>query len=175
MELTPVQTRLFYPQQQRHFKRAHCCHFLLLLVIPLTMPFPDNLVQECRAAVALVCRELVHEKKFTGESSLKQKELMEKMFHGTGTHSSHLDQFVDGKGQFAEFHVSHAMENDLKGNEERGSRTSGAMLELKELFHWRNDTRCCVHESGFSRDKITKNGTGESAKLIDPRILDDRA
>lgn len=139
------------------------------------MPFPDNLVQECRVTVALVCRELVYEKKSTGESSLKQKELMEKTFHGTATYSSHLDEFIDGKGQFSECFVSHVMENNREGNEERGSRTSGVMLELKELFHRRSDARYCVHECGFSRDKIAKNGTGEGAKLIDARILDDRA
>jgi hypothetical protein len=135
------------------------------------MSLPDYLVQEIRATVAVVCREMVMTKKADGASSAKQEETMMKAFHGSAGYASVLTQLIDGKQPFDSLFDRQEIENNREGNEFRSG--SGAMLELKELFHRKSDERFIVHERGFTRDVIAlSKGKQWSGRNINDKALD---
>ena len=91
----------------------------------------DYLIQELRCtAAAVVCRELVFERKADGADSERQMLLQEKACHGSEGHESVLHQLMCGKGKFQEMFLRLDIDNCREGNE---LRRDGAMLELKSF------------------------------------------
>lgn len=81
--------------------------------------------------VAVYCREMCFSDKAGGETKSGQHLLQEKVFHGSSGYASVLETLLEGKGAYASMFDCLPIQNNREGNEHR---TSGFMLELKDIF-----------------------------------------
>ena len=82
--------------------------------------------------------------------------MLKMLFHGSeGYSSSVLDNFMAGKGPYAECFNKVLIENNLDTNEHRTMDKGGNdyMLELKSLITCDLTGRYIVHEDGFAEDR----------------------
>ncbi|CAB9518732.1 unknown protein [Seminavis robusta] len=130
--------------------------------------FPDYLLQECRNALSVHCRDIVMTDKGSGEVTSGQQELQQKVFHGSAGYASALDTFIEGKGYYASLFDRTPIENNREGNQER---QSGYMLELKDIASCNEAVKYVVYERGFTREALAKNGEKE----LEGRNIGERA
>ena len=114
------------------------------------------------------------EGKSEGEASDGQKQLCEKVFHGSEGYSAVLDMFMDGTGLYRDAFNRVPIENNREGNEQRSVDKDGNayMLELKSILTCDLSGRYIVHEDGFTRQSLAEDKKGG---LIKGRNLADRA
>jgi len=150
-----------------------CVHKTIALVnsqaLNITMTPPDCVIQELRNLLALHCRELTMTKKAKGADTGNQENMHCQSFHGTESHQSVLDLFLQGNGPYFAAFEKVPIEVNRAGND---SRTDGYMWELKPLLHREPNGRLCVHDPGFTREALRLQKDGQP---LSGRILYDKA
>lgn len=107
--------------------------------MPVRTGFPDVLLQEIRALLALDARNHV----ITQKGSLKtdnQLIAIEKIFSGSDGFASVVDAMIDQKGFYAHMFDKIPLEVNRQGNE---YRTHGVMYELKPMLHLQSGELKC--------------------------------
>lgn len=132
--------------------------------------FPDALVQEIRALLAVHCKETVMKDKADGDKKASLADTMQKVYHGSAGYASVLDLFINAKEPYASFFNIIDIENNREGNE---TRVHGVMYELNELFHCDTSTRYVIGERAFTKEVLAT--AGNTATLVKGRILAEKA